>query len=196
MGSNVSRMFDDMPSIPNLVPSGVAFDVSILGIGRKDGKTNGKSSTGFGAMRDDKYANLGTVEARRVALMSISLQAFLEEAMSMGANGGPRDDQEIAFNCGLAERYPLQFAAMVGDVKKIRHLVRKCGVDPNVKAGECQDVQALSYSARYGHLLAVIALLKVRRHFSSVVGTTARCGVDHRSFCPLSLVYLGGRRPV
>ena len=76
-------------------------------------------------------------------------------------NGGSRNDQEITFNCAYAVNYPLLFASMIGDVNKIRYLVKDCGIDPNSKCKECLDVQPVSLASRYGHLLAVIALLKV-----------------------------------
>lgn len=162
MGSNVTKIFEEVPTIPSILPTGIiAFDVSLLG-GKKSTEGGGKSSTGFGIIRDDKYANLGTPDSRRVALMSISLQTFLNEAMSMSMNGGPRDDQDVTFNCGYAGKYPLHFAAILGDVNKIRSLIKDGGIDPNIKCRELLDTQPVSYSARYGHLSAVIALLKVR----------------------------------
>ena len=167
MGSYLSTVeVPSISSIPNILPTGIAFDVSLLGSNlKKDtaGKV-GKTSTGIGIIRDDKYANLGTTESRREALLSISLQTFLSEAMSTMTNGGPRDDQEIVFNCGYAMNYPLQFAAMIGDVNKIRYLMKECGIDPNDKCKECLDVQPVSHASRYGHLLAVIALLQVHDH--------------------------------
>ena len=164
MGSYLSAVdVPSIPNIPNILPTGIAFDVSLLGSNLTKGTAGkaGKTSTGIGIIRDDKYANLGTTESRREALMSISLQTFLSEAMSTMTNGGPRDDQEIVFNCGYAINYPLQFAAMIGDVKKIRYLMKECGMDPNAKCKECLDVQPVSHASRYGHLLAVIALLQV-----------------------------------
>ena len=167
MGSYLSTVeVPSMPSIPNILPTGIAFDVSLLGSNLKKDATGkvGKTSTGIGIIRDDKYANLGTTESRREALMSISLQTFLSESMSTMTNGGPRDDQEIVFNCGYATNYPLQFAAMIGDVNKIRYLMKECGIDPNTKCKEYLDVQPLSHASRYGHLLAVIALLQVNNN--------------------------------
>lgn len=140
-------------AIPEILQPWYMFDATM--------KSGTQSSTGIGIVRDDKYANLGTSESRRAALKSISLQAFLDEAMDMNTNGGPREDQEISFNCGYASKYPLQFAAMLGDMKRILYLIRDCGIDPNIKCSEILDTQPISYCARYGHLLAVIALLKV-----------------------------------
>ena len=135
-------------------------DLSVLNVvGSSTDDEN--TSTGIHMIRDDKYANLGSPESRRIALLSVSLQAFLSEAMSTMDNGGSRDDQEIIFNCAYASNYPLQFAAMIGDVNKIRYLVKECSIDPNMKCSEYLDVQPISLASRYGHLLAVIALLKV-----------------------------------
>jgi hypothetical protein len=184
MGSNVTKIFEEVPTIPipSILPSGIAFDVSLLG-GKKSTEGGGKSSTGFGIIRDDKYANLGTPESRRVALMSISLQTFLSEAMSMSLNGGPRDDQDVTFNCGHAGKYPLHFAAILGDLNKIRYLIKHNGVDPNVKCKELLDTTAVSFSARYGHLSAVIALLKVCYHL--LLGYVA-VSVNCRMYCTLA----------
>ena len=118
-------------------------------------------SNGIGLVRDDKYANLGNPVTRRTALLSISLQTFLSEAACTMENGGPREDQCVSFNCYAASKYPLHFAAITGDVRKLRYLVHECGVDPNEKFVENMDVQAIAFAARYGHLLAVVELLKV-----------------------------------
>ena len=152
----------NQPSVFGFLSLSSFPDLSVLNVvGSSTEEEN--TSTGIRLIRDDKYANLGSPESRRIALLSTSLQTFLSEAMSTMDNGGSRDDQEITFSCGLATTYPLQFAAMIGDVNKIRYLVKECSIDPNQKCIECLDVQPVSLASRYGHLLAVIALLKVGR---------------------------------
>lgn len=94
-------------------------------------------------------------------LRSHTVQDYLSEAESSKTNGGPRGDQNFRFVCGEADRYPLHFAAMMGNVRDIHRLIKEKGIDPNSKCSHWFDVQPVWYAACYGQLHAVLALMKV-----------------------------------
>jgi hypothetical protein len=98
-------------------------------------------------------------------LHSHVIQDYITEAEAKLQNGGPRGDQNYRFSCDQAEQFPLHFAAMMGDVKKIHRLVNESKIDPNTACPHWFDVQPIWFAACYGHLHATLALLKVRLCF-------------------------------
>lgn len=76
---------------------------------------------------------------------------------------GPRRDQLGAYGWfesqGWKKKWPLQYAAMTGDVAAIHQLVAD-GHDPNVKMTEWFDSEPLGWAASLGQLNAVIALIQ------------------------------------
>jgi hypothetical protein len=112
------------------------------------------------ASSGNRLSNYSTESVFR-ALKDPAIQEFLRNAESTRPNGGPRDDQLFIFGCKAIDTYPLQYAAMMGDVARIRHLIRDQGVDPNNKCSAWYDAQAIGWAASYGQLHALIALLQV-----------------------------------
>lgn len=76
---------------------------------------------------------------------------------------GPRRDQLGAYGWfesqGWKKKWPLQYAAMTGDVAAIHQLVAD-GHDPNVKMTDWFDSEPLGWAASLGQLMAVIALIQ------------------------------------
>lgn len=80
-------------------------------------------------------------------------------------SGGPRPDQLQALATadswfmGGKNKWPLQYAAMHGDVATIERLLHE-GHDPNVKMTDWFDSEPLGWAASFGQLAAVRALCR------------------------------------
>jgi len=84
---------------------------------------------------------------------------------SYPVSGGPRPDQFGAYDWfdktfGGASAWPLQRAAMRGEVDTIKRLCRE-GQNPNVKMTAWYDSEPLGWAASFGQLGAVIALIQL-----------------------------------
>eukprot|EP00239_Pterosperma_sp_CCMP1384_P001094 CAMPEP_0197844896 /NCGR_PEP_ID=MMETSP1438-20131217/1874_1 /TAXON_ID=1461541 /ORGANISM="Pterosperma sp., Strain CCMP1384" /LENGTH=122 /DNA_ID=CAMNT_0043455925 /DNA_START=62 /DNA_END=430 /DNA_ORIENTATION=- len=62
---------------------------------------------------------------------------------------------------GWTEKYPLQHAAMKGDIQRIQDLIEKENVDPNGIMKAWHDSTPLGWAAAFGQLSAVIKLIQL-----------------------------------
>jgi len=105
------------------------------------------------------------VETNVVATASPSNGGLSDWLASYPVSGGPRQDQLQAYGWfdstfGGASTWPLQRAAMRGEVDTIKRLCRD-GQNPNVKMTAWYDSEPLGWAASFGQLGAVIALIQL-----------------------------------